>query len=525
MTSTTIISKPSTTVNIVGAVTEVANESQKLLFVGQQTSAATANSGDLTTNIQNDNSWDTLYGIDSMLAAMLRTSRNLNIKSQFDAIGLDDNGSGVAATGTVTSNGTAATEAGSFTVTVGSQKNHTVTITVAVGDTNVEVATAIVTAINADSTMPVNATSVSSVVTFTAINAGTYGNGLGIEIIGTVAGITLVIGTMSSGATDPTLTAVLDVIGDERYQGIVWPYASVAQLAILTDFLDARFNAENNVLDGVGFTAATDTFANLIGDYTALNSQSLVIIGDKAVPATDTAKGLPAVFEIPAVKASQFAAIRALRLTQDASITRFLSGQIATDSFGGPQLASRPYFNTPFPNIPILRADRGFSALEEQQLNDAGVCVMGNNRAGNTVLIGTVVTSYKTDSGGNPDLSFVFLNYVDTASGIREYIVNNLNSRFAQTRLTTGDLVPGIPMANAELIQATMAEFYDTLSGAGFGLTVAGEDARDEFLENMTITIDLALGKVTILMDSVPLVTQLRTINATMRISFGATGN
>ena len=516
----TEIAQPSTTVNITSAVTQVANQAQKLLFVGQMTSAGTATDGALVSGIQNDNSWDTLFGIDSMLAAMIRSARLLNDQSQFDAIGLDDAGGATAATGTITVTGTATAD-GTFTVTIGSQQNHTVTVTVTNGDVLATVATAIATAVNADLRMPVTAVPAAGVVTFTAVNLGTYGNTLGIEIVGAVAGITNVIVGMASGATDPTLTGVFDVLGDVRYQGIVWPYAD--DTSEIRTFLDARFNVVNDVLDGVGFTSKTDTLANLQSTYSVLNSQSLLVVGDELTNET-LLKSAPSVFEIPVVKASEFAAIRALRLTVGSSIAQFLAGEVGLDSFGGPALASRPYFNTPFPNIPVSVQGRGFTKVEVESLFDDGVAVMGNNRAANSIIMGEAVTTYKTDTAGNPDQAFKFLNFVDTASGAREFFVNNLNARFANSRLTEGDLVPGRPMANAQLILSTLTEFYTTLSGAEFVLTQSGETARTTFIANTSVTVDLSTGLATVLMNSVPLVSQLRTFNATMRITFSANG-
>ena len=516
----TTVAQPSTTVNITSAVTEVANEDQKLLFIGQKTSAGTATAGALVPSIQNDNSWDTLFGEDSMLAAMIRSARLLNDQSQFDAIALDDSGSGVDAAATITITG-APTETSTLAVTVGSQQNHTVTVNVTSGDSVTVIALAVVAAVNADPRMPVIASSAVGVVTLTAVNAGTYGNTLGIEVVGEVPGIATAIVAMASGATDPVLTGVFDVVGNVRYQGIVWPYAD--DTSVVRTFLDARFNVVNDVLDGVAFTSKTDTLANLQNTYSALNSQSLVVIGDELTNET-LLKGAPSVFEIPVVKVSEFAAIRALRLTAGSSITQFLAGEVGLDSFGGPALASRPYFNTPFPNIPVSVQGRGFTKSEVESLFDDGVSVMGNNTAANTIIMGEVVTTYKTDTAGNPDQAFKFLNFVDTASGAREYIVNNLNARFAQSRLTEGDLVPGRPMANAQLILSTLTEFYSTLSGPEFALTQSGEDARTAFTSNTSVTVDLSQGLVTILMNSVPLVSQVRTFNATMRITFSANG-
>jgi len=513
---------PNVTVNIVSAITQVDNEPQKVLFVGQKVAAGTAVSGELQENIQNDNSFDALFGSDSMLAAMLRSARLLNTKTQFDAIALDDDGSGVDATGTITVVGTA-TEDGTLEVIVGSEQNHKVSVTVTDTDTATVVAASIVTAVNLSKNIPVLASSAVGVVTFTALNAGTYGNTFGIEVIGSVAGITgTAVVAMASGATDPTLTGVFDVVGDTRYQGVVWPYAD--DTSELRTFLDARFNVDNDVLDGVGFVSKTDSLANLTTTYGALNSQSLLVDGDKQISETNF-KG-PSVFEIPVVKASMTASLRGLRLTLGASIADIvISSTGGLDSFGGPALASKPLFNTPLKLIPVTRKSRGWTLVEIDILNGVttGVSTMGNNRAGNQVILGEQVTTYKTDSSGNPDTSLKFLNFVDTASNVREFFVNQYRAAHAQSRLTEGDLVPGRDMANQASIEAETIGFYNTLSGPEFSLTQSGEAARQTFINNLIVSLDIATGSVSIDM-ATPLVGQLRNLAATMRIIFSTEG-
>ena len=96
-----VISQPDVTVNILAANTLVPVTDQRVLFIGQKVAAGTSTSGALDTNIQNDNSWDALYGSSSMLAGMLRDARALNQDVRFDAISLDD-ASGTPAEGTIT---------------------------------------------------------------------------------------------------------------------------------------------------------------------------------------------------------------------------------------------------------------------------------------------------------------------------------------------------------------------------------------------------------------------------------------
>lgn len=513
----TTVSLPEVTFNIVSAVTQVANNPQKILVIAQKTSVGTATSGELVSGIGNDNSQDTLSGINSMGAAIIRAIRALNDITQVDAIFLDDDGSAVPATGTIAVTGTA-TEAGTLTIIIGSEFNHTLSVAVADTDTASLIGDAIEAAIIADVRIPVTAVNVTGTVTLTAVNEGTYGNTLGIEVRGVVAGVSTTVTGMASGATDPTLTGVFDVVGDVRYQGVVWPYAD--DTSEVRTFLDARFNVDNNVLDGVAFTSKTDTFANLNTVYGALNSQSLVVIGDEITTATNVAS--PALIEIPVVKAAEFTAIRGLRLTDGASIAQFVIARTgALDSFGGSALASKPYFNTPFPQLVVIEQGRGFTQVEIDTLKDSGVSVIGNNRAANTVISGEIVTTYKTDVAANPDDTFKFLNFVDTSSNIREFYVNNFRARFAQSRLTDGDLVAGRDIANKQLIETTAIEFYTTLSGPDFVLTQRGEPARNFFIDNLLVTLDLVTGSVTVNMKA-PLVTQLRKMIGTISITFSA---
>ena len=54
---------------------------------------------------------------------------------------------------------------------------------------------------------------------------------------------------------------------------------------------------------------------------------------------------------------------------------------------------------------------------------------MLRNNPANTVLISNeAVTTYKTDTLGNPDVTFKYVNFVDTLSIVREYVFNNLKA-------------------------------------------------------------------------------------------------
>ncbi len=507
------VNQPEVSLAILPANVAVPNASQQVLFVGQKTSAGSAASGALVQNILDDNSWDGLFGDRSQLAGMIRDARKINKVTQFDAIALDDNGA-TFATGTLTITGSA-TEAGVLEVVVGSAKNHTYKVAVADTDSATDIAAAIVAAVTADTKAPVTAANVSGVVTFTAANAGTIGNGITLKTTGTIAGVGFTIVGMAGGATDPVLTSVLDVVGTKRYQTIAWPWADID---VVKDFLDARFNVNNRIQDGIAVTAQTDTLGNLLSTLGALNSASIIYMCDKTT-STDTQKGAAQV-ELPYSKAAQVSAVRSLRLTDGVDISDIvISANGSLDAFGGPALASKPYFNTNMAQLPLYDIGLGFNETEAEQLGEAGGSIIGNNSANNGVVLGEIFTTYKTDIAGNPDISFHFANYVDTSVNIREYFWNNLKKRFAQSRLTEGDVQAGRDMANDTVISAFLNGKYSDLSKSAFVLTQAGEAALQFFKANKTVTLDMATGTATIIMKT-PMVVQLRNIIGTMQIAF-----
>lgn len=512
----TVIKQPNVTLSLTSADSLVGNTAQRILIVGQKTGDGTATSGALVTDIQNDNAWNGLFGEDSMLSVMCRNVRRYNTKTRMDAIALSDNGSGTAAVYTLTFTGTA-TGGGDLILTMGSPDNR-YTLTVATGDTPTVVAAAAAALINADDTCMYTASASVGVVTLTFIHKGNAGDTSGIRVSGSADGVTYAIAQTVAGAGDPSLTTLFDVIDGERYQTIVWPWT--ADIDTVKDLLDDRWNVDNAVMDGVAVMSIADTYANIASAGDALNSQSVVLLSNKLVTDADHYGG--AIMEFPWAIAAQLAAIRALRLTQDANISRFIiSRDGSLDRFGGISIASLPYFNTPVPALPLISIEDGFTSDEVEDLKNAGVSCVGNNPSGTEVILGEMVTTYKTDAASNPDVTFGLLNYVDTSSVIREYFYNNLRARFNQHRLTTGGLIAGRAMANGALIEAYCTRLYGEL--AKLALVQEGETALAYYKENLVVTLDLETGTARVAM-KMPIVTQLRQIIGTIQISFTTEG-
>lgn len=508
------ISKPNVTFNIIPAEQIVSTQAHRALIVGQLVSGATATAGVIERDVSDaTNTINSLFGARSIVAEMVREFKKYNKLTELDVLPVADHGSAVDATAAVAFTGTA-TESGTLDITFGSNKRYKKTITVTTGDAAADVASAVETAFALYTTSPFTVAASTGTATATASNGGTLANSWTVEASGTVAGITYAVTGWASGATDPTLTGVLDVMGNTRYHTVVWPTSF--DVTTVEDVLNARFNTSNDVLDGVAIQTLQGTLSGLKSATSALNSQSLLVVGDKTVAATYR-KGA-ALREIPDVVSAQVGALRALRLTTGSNLSQYVTTSSSLDQFGGSALGSLPYANTALPNLPVPLPEDEFSFEDQAELNSNAVSLLGANRAFNSVVFGDMVTTYLTDTAANSDTSYKYLNTVDTISIIRETFFLNCKNKYAQSRLTTGDLQAGRDMANEASIRAFCLEVYRSLAEST--LVQSGSVAERDFLDNLVITLTLSTGTATIAMAPL-LVTQLRALTGTIQINFG----
>ena len=511
-------SNPKVTLSLLPAPVVTAVAGRRDLIVGQLGASATATSGALNQNVQALTTAQirTLFGANVDLTyRILEFLDGNDANSQLDVIGLDAHGSGTTAAGNVAFTGTATAD-GSYEVTVCDSRLFTVTVAVTSGDTATVVGAALEAALTALTNEPFTASNTTGTVTITSVDKGTIANLWGIRITGTVPGLTTSVTAFTGGTNNPSTTTLLDPIDGLRYTGIGWPAAWSADLATVTAELDTRFNSSNAIMDGVCFTAKTDTYANDLSAIGSETSQSLVMMGNK-IESTTNSKG-PSILTPADWVASFFQGLRAKRLTSGAAIgSDIVTTSGALDAVGGPELASLPYFNTDLVNAPVTLPSNLFSPTEQEALETAGFTTFGVNPAGNAIIMGPVVTAWTTDAAGNPNTSFHYLNFVDTGSVCRETFFNQLKAAYSQSRLTEGDLIPGRSMANAESIKAFLLKVYRSLSQQA--LTQAGSTAEGYFARNTTVSLDLASRTVTIT-SKLPIVTQLGEINYPLQLAF-----
>lgn len=488
---------PNVSSSINSALTAKNAGERSILLIGCMISG-TASTGQLKDNILSKAEFNNFFGAKSQLAkggrALIDALSISKIRPKISAIGLTDNASGVASTGTIAFSGTA-TEAGTLTVYVDSIINGKYELAVASGATASSIGANLETLITANTYSPVTAVNTTGSVALTATNDGTQGNTIGIKIDGSVAGITTTLTAMASGATNPVLTSLFDVVADKRFTTIIYP--AEWGTSTLTTFTEARFNVDNKIIDGFGIVSKIDTYANTNTAVDAINFKTLGYIPNNLIATTKHKGG--AIFESPFVIACYAGAYRELRLSVGATVS-----QITTNgqSLGGSFFGGIPYHNTPFNLLPVVESGNDFSDDECVELEASGAWLLRNNPSNTTIISNEAVTTYKTDALGQIDKTFKYINYFDTLTIIRDYVFQNLKADFSQHILTTGQLIAGRPMVNREGFIARMMKYYGELSGINgnnnYVLLRAGKLEAQAFKKAIedSIVITLVDGKI-----------------------------
>lgn len=512
----TTVNLPEVNAPVTGAQQAVGNAAQRALLLTQMTSAGTAVDGALNLN-PSLAQIKVLGGNGGMGYDAADKFREINEITPLDVIFKDDP-TGGATEKNLTFTGTATGVGGTLEIGVGSSRNGIVSVGVSAGDTAAEIATAVAAAYasvaNLVATIAVDGTETTQ-VNATFNHDGLEGNAMPFYCKGYVPGITYAITVGTAGTGTVTTTDIFDAIGDTRYDMIVAP-ASWG-VAYLETLLDDRWNVANKIVDGCAVLTNADTYDNYATLGATLNSKGTAPFIAGKLEARTWYHGMD-IFENPLAISAMYAAIETLKRTDDEDVSSYVSSAVDQgDLIGGIHMASLPKFNTPLP-LPVQNTGFGWSGTEPALLNGFGFSVIGNNVAGNTVLMGEAYTMYKTDTLGNPDVSFRFKNYVDTSSAGREYIATNMRAAFGQHRLTGGQLAGNLSMANAASIRSKILRLCADLGNVG--ILQKGPVAKETIDSNLTITPVVSTGQVSCTIKKFPIVTQLRGFYIPIEITF-----
>ncbi|RLM05044.1 phage tail protein [Gibbsiella quercinecans] len=409
-------------------------QQHKILVIGQQLASGSATA--LTQNrITSDSTADNLYGRGSMLAEMLKTLRKANSYTETWALGIDDIAAGAAASAELAVTGTA-TAAGTLALLV---CGVTVQVGVSADDTAATVATAIVAAVNAVATLPVTAAvkaDVAGTVVFTAKWKGQTTNDLDVRLnyyVGeqTPAGLSVEATAFTGGTGTPDMSAVVAALGDEWFNHIVCPFNDVASLNTLRDELLDRWGPMRMV-EAIAYTAvrgthaATGTWGNNRNDFL------ITSMGTNLAPQ-------PAY-----LWAASYAGIGAYYLAID---------------------PARPLQTLALPGILAPAKEVRWDMSERNLLLFDGVATHYVDAGGN-VCIEREITTYRVNSFGDADTSYLDITSPATLGHIRYVIKNRFTNRYPRHKLADDDVLDvleaGQPVMTPKLCTQELLDIFIT---------------------------------------------------------------
>ena len=371
----------------------------KSLMFGQKLAAGTATVEEII-QISDDAQAATLFGFGSMLHRMVRTYRKNDKVTPLFVIAQDDDGSAVAAAETLTFSGPATAD-GTLSVYIGGTK---VSIAVSSGDTADEMAAALDVAINAIQDLLVTSTVATNVVTATARNKGLVGNEIDYrtnlfddDVV--PAGVGVAFAQSVAGATNPDLTASIAALPSDQYNFIAMPYLDTANLLLLKAELDDRFGPIEQT-DGRAVAANNDTFGNLTTFGEARNDKHLTVI--------DALGPTPAFAWAAAYQA-----------------------QLAKAAQADP---ARPFQTLELADVYAESKSEEFTHAERNSLLFSGVSTH-KVAPGGVPVIERAITTYRLNTAGGSDTSYLNVNTLTTLSFIRYDFRTSILNKYPRHKL------------------------------------------------------------------------------------------
>lgn len=382
------------------------SQNKRTLLIGQKLAAGTAEAN-VPLLVSRTDDAKVQFGLGSMLARMHEVYRKNDSFGEVWCIALDENGAGVAASGTVTVTGTSS-GAGTISLYVAGQR---VQVAVALSSTATATAAAIVAAVNAATDLPVTASNAAGVVTLTARWKGATGNGITVSdsFLGQPGGEVLPAGqalayvAMASGATNPSLTTAITGMGDEEYDYIVHPFTDATSLNDLAAELNdttGRWSWASQVY-GHAYTALRGTLSALAAAGAARNDQHSTIAGfenDVRAPS----------WEYIAAYAARNAV--------------FLNADVARPTQTGELVGILP-----------ARPGNRFIRTERQTLLNSGIAT--SYVGGGVVRVERAITTYQKNAFNQADPSYLDSETLHTSAHVIRFIRSRVTSKYARHKL------------------------------------------------------------------------------------------
>jgi phage tail sheath gpL-like len=422
------------------------------LLVGVKLAAGSA-PVDVPIAISSQAQADDAFGEGSMLARMFTAFFANNFAHEVYGLPVAEPGAGVTASGTITVTGPA-TGAGTLYVYIAGQR---VELAVAVDDTAVEVAQALVAAINDLATLPVTASAASdgAVVTLTCKWKGESGNDIRMQdnYLGVNGGERMPAGIalaysgsnfLTGGTAAPDFAAAIANLGDEPYEFVAMPFTDTTSLS--------DWNTEYGFSDtgrwgwmrqtyGHLFSAYRDTYANLLVWGATQNSGLLSVI------AMETAAPSP-------------------KWEWSAAYTAKAARALLNDP-------ARPLQTLELLSLKPAPKHQRFSKTELNNLAGNGLATANVNPNGNVALL-RESTTYQLNSYGQGDDAYELVTTLATLARLFRDLQHAVTSKWPRhkladdgTRFGPGQAIVTPKIIKAELIaQYRIAEFNGLVENA-----------------------------------------------------------
>ena len=358
--------------------------------------------------------------------------------------------SGTAASATITFTGTS-TAAGTLGVYVGGQA---VEVAIASGTAAAAVATAVAAAIVAATSpiaqkTPVTATAAGAAVTLTSAVAGALGNQIDLRLnwAGPMGGETLPAGLaatvapFSGGAGLPVLTGVAAALAGEAFDTISHPFSDTTSLGVLQTMMNDSSGRWSDTMQAFGhtWTAAAVT--------ASAGSAALLTLGQARNNQHETIFGIADCPTLPWVIAGAAA------------------GQAAASTRANP---ARPLQTLPLIGVLAPPVQSRFTPGTRQTLLTNGIATLIAQRDG-TVQIERAVTSYQSNSWGQPDISYLDAETMYTLMYVIRDLADFVTTAFPRALLADDGTLTGggSAVVTPSVIKAALVTRYSQLEQIG----------------------------------------------------------
>ena len=435
------------------ALKNLAQNPHKVLILAQKEEEGTA-THEKVYSISSEAVADGYFGLGSILSRMCRAFKQNNPNTELHAMALSTASCTGLASGVMSFAGSVTADGNLFLMIGG----RAVTVPTTSGWSQVDVASVVVDAIQADDYLCMSATLITSTVVLKAIGSGLIGNYYDVRLNhydgqSNPVGLTPAITGLAGGVGSPNIGGAWAIIDDEQYQHIIQGYTDAGTLTSLESELEDRFGP---MIDkqGFGYVGVRGTAASCTTLGLTRNSPHNSIIGVNDSPTN------------PEIWAAAMGAVCAGALNND---------------------PARPVHTLKLKGILSPPAASRFTRTERDILLYDGISTYIVDSGGN-VLLERVITTYRTNALGALDTSYLDITTMLTLMEIRFQWITRMSNRFIAQRFKLADdtfpVQPGTYVATPKTVRQETIALFSQLQELGL------IENLDDFITNLVVERD-----------------------------------